>query len=549
MRKLSRTVYMCLGLAIISLAGCGTLRRAGTINIWPLKDRVPAGPKAVPERPTAAATAAPTVGVDAASTKPMGAAALERGPVVTMGPGLSSVTKMYPCEECPVVSLEKSMPKEVEAGKAFEYSLRVTNMTDVTLVEVVLTEDIPDGFQYTSANPTAEVNGNKLVWHIASLRPKASKEVVVSGVATDITELQYCTTVATPVVPLCTRVPVVRPRLQLAMTVAEGALFCDVVPVRFVISNVGTGAAQNVRIVNTLPQGLTTVDGQSEVVIDAGTLAPGQSREYTANLRAGKAGTYVTKAIATTSDGLKIETDAMTTVVGQPILAINQTGPEKQYLGRPVVYDVTVTNASDTPAKDAVIENEIPTGVTEMRTTAGAKLVGSKIIWALGALPPNATKTVQVSFTPVRAGVLTNKVTASAHCADSVTATVKTNIEAIPAIMLEVIDVQDPVEVGEHTTYVITVTNQGTAPSTNINVTCTIEDNMQYVSSTGATSASISNGTVTFAPLERLSPKAKATWQVTVTALKPGDVRFKVTMTNDELTRPVEETEATRVYE
>ena len=36
---------------------------------------------------------------------------------------------------------------------------------------------------------------------------------------------------------------------------------------------------------------------------------------------------------------------------------------------------------------------------------------------------------------------------------------------------------------------------------------------------------------------------------VTVKAAKAGDIRFKVTMISDELTRPVEETEATNQYE
>jgi hypothetical protein len=36
---------------------------------------------------------------------------------------------------------------------------------------------------------------------------------------------------------------------------------------------------------------------------------------------------------------------------------------------------------------------------------------------------------------------------------------------------------------------------------------------------------------------------------VVVSAVRPGDVRFKVIMNSDELTRPVEESEATHLYE
>jgi len=98
-------------------------------------------------------------------------------------------------------------------------------------------------------------------------------------------------------------------------------------------------------------------------------------------------------------------------------------------------------------------------------------------------------------------------------------------------------------------TYVITVTNQGSAHSTNIRIACVLEDNVRYVSSAGTSPGQIKGNTVRFAPLGILPPKAKATWRVVGTAVEPGDVRCKVTMNTDQLTRPVEETEATYLYE
>jgi hypothetical protein len=55
--------------------------------------------------------------------------------------------------------------------------------------------------------------------------------------------------------------------------------------------------------------------------------------------------------------------------------------------------------------------------------------------------------------------------------------------------------------------------------------------------------------TVSFAPLRTLESKGKATWRVIVRGVKAGDVRFKVTMSSDQLVIPVEQTEATHVYE
>jgi hypothetical protein len=76
-----------------------------------------------------------------------------------------------------------------------------------------------------------------------------------------------------------------------------------------------------------------------------------------------------------------------------------------------------------------------------------------------------------------------------------------------------------------------------------------LEDTMSYISSSGATNGTLDGSTVTFAKLPSLAPKAKTSWKVVVKAAKAGDVRFKVSMNSDQLTRDVEETEATNFYE
>ena len=95
----------------------------------------------------------------------------------------------------------------------------------------------------------------------------------------------------------------------------------------------------------------------------------------------------------------------------------------------------------------------------------------------------------------------------------------------------------------------ITVTNPGSAPDRNVRVACTLDDRIQYVSSAGATAGSIIGRNVTFAPLPSLSPREKATWRVVVRGARPGDVLFRTTLYTDSLTLPVEETEATHVFQ
>jgi uncharacterized repeat protein (TIGR01451 family) len=469
--------------------------------------------------------------------------------LVAMGEsGAHVVSMVYPSSDYATVQVDRIMPREVQLDKPFSYSIKVTNLTHLVLNDVIVSEDLPNNFRFASAYPTPKRDENKLVWTIDSLAPKASRQIDVSGTATDKESLRHCTTV-TQVSRSYADVQVVQPNLELAISAPAEVLLCDPIPVEFTVSNTGTGIARNVKIVYVLPAGLETPDSRTELVFDAGTLPTGQSRQFAAKVRATKTGVYVNKALAGSASGLRSESTAIVTTVRQPKLTIASVGPTRQYLGRSVSYEVTVTNKGDGVAKETVVEHTVPLGATSVEATSGARLSGSKVVWELGALAPDTSKQMRLSYTPIDTGSLMNTATASAYCAEGVTASVETSITGIPAVHLEVVDVEDPVEVGSGTTYVITVTNEGTAPDANIRITCDLEDKLQYVSAAGASPGSRVGNTITFVPLQSLAPKAHATWRVAVTGIKAGEVRFRVTLNSDNLIRAVEETEATNVYE
>ncbi len=282
------------------------------------------------------------------------------GLVAVSESGSSIVSRTYPWAECGVVQLDKTMPKEVGLNKPFTYSIKVTNLTNTTLTDIIITEDLPSNFKFLSANPAGKEDANKLLfWEIPSLGPKGIKRFTVSGMATYTGTLKPCTTVITPVDPAYGNIEVIQPELQLTKTAPAEVLLCDLISVRYVVTNAGTGSVQNVRIVETLPAGLRTTDGRSELVFDAGTIMAQQTQQFSAELRATKTGTYVSKAVASSTTGMRAESSATTTIVGLPILAIQKTGPERQYIGRPVTYEITVTNKSDVAAKNVVVEDLI----------------------------------------------------------------------------------------------------------------------------------------------------------------------------------------------
>lgn len=445
-----------------------------------------------------------------------------------------------------VVMLEKIVPEVVNVGQEFEYTINVTNLTECELDEVMVTETVADGLTYKGSTPNASKSGDLLTWDLGALAGNGTETVKVRVVADGPGTFTDCARV-TYKEKLCLTVKAVQPKLMLDKSAPADVLLCDLIPIKLTVRNPGSGAANNVVITDRLPAGMKTVDGKSSVRIDVGTLAPGEQKEYTVNCQATKTGSFDNQAVVNADGGLSDEANT-TTVVRQPVLEISKTASEMVYEGRPIKYTIKVDNTGDAASANTVLTDAIPSGTSFVSASDGGQFAGGTITWNLGTLASKASKTVNATVTAVAQGNQVNRAEVKGTCAEAVADTATTRVEGIAAILLEVVDIADPIEVGGQETYVITATNQGSKVGTNIQITCTLEDPQTYVSSSGATSATASGQKITFAPLSRLAPKDKAEWRVVVKAQERGDIRFAVELTSDQLERPVNETESTHQY-
>ncbi|MBL7106311.1 MAG: DUF11 domain-containing protein [Phycisphaerae bacterium] len=449
------------------------------------------------------------------------------------------------------IKVEKMAPTEVRTNEPFDYQIKVTNMTNRQLDNVMVKDSIRGLLKINSSTPEVhEMTESQAIWSLGTLGPKASEVIMVSAVAESIGTVSSCAEV-TYDSPICAKINVVEPKLRLTKFAATEAIMCDRIPLRYVITNTGDGYACGIEIKDAFEQGLMTSEGLSEALFSLESLGPGESREFSIMVDASKVGEYSSRAMAMVGNQT-IESNVPITNVTQPVLAISGKGPQKQYLGRSLVYEFTVFNKGDGIAKDTIVEAMVPEEVQFDNATSGGVFTRSspgKVTWNLGTLEPNTSKKIQMTIHSTQEGALITRTQANAYCADMVSESMKTMLSGISAILLEVVDVSDPIEVGQEETYIITVTNQGSSSDTNISVDCMFEDNMSYVSSTGPTQGVLEGSKLSFSPLKSLAPKATAAWRVKVKALGQGDMRFRVNMNSDQLTRIVEETEATKFFE
>ncbi len=493
-----------------------------------------------------------------------------------------------------ILLLRKSGPKQVRAGQEFEYWLELYNPTDqVVLKNVVVRDYAGPNVRVTSSTPNwydidepeerrepvrdpregdedlddfsqspprtrtdvqpdegGFVPAPAIRWFIEDIYPEKMVTIRVRARAMGEGNIMNCAT-ATYEIAACIESAVVQPELRLTAVLPGEFIICDEDETQLTlrVANTGTGDVNNVVVTAELPDGLT-VDGARRVSENVGTLKGGQSREIKKTVQVGASGEYVIRATARAAE-LTTQANPVNFIARRGRLAIEADGPSLEYVGVPIEYEIRVGNVGTARARDLVVEAPVPAGMEFVDASNDGKVEGGKVIWRFAELPEGYMQPVNVRFrasdTPGTARIVAR---ARAYCSGEVTDIVRTQLEGVAAMVVECVDEQDPVKLGQTTTYEIKVTNQGSADETNVILTCELEDAQEFVSATGATETGSRAGSrrVTFAPVPTLAPKATATWKVVVRALEEGDIRFRIQVDSDQHGRPVNESEATKQY-
>jgi uncharacterized repeat protein (TIGR01451 family) len=233
----------------------------------------------------------------------------------------------------------------------------------------------------------------------------------------------------------------------------------------------------------------------------------------------------------------------------KPDLTLKCDAPEKVPAGRPVNICLTVANTGNALEPLTTLTLSIPQDAELVSRTDQGVQTENKLTWEIPDLSPNKGKRVCAVFKLAKPGKLSFASTAAGRIAAPAQAsTCQTEIIGIPAILLEAVDAEDPIEVGKEVTYTIKVTNQGSVTGTNIRLVCTLPASLEFVSGTGPTPVKAENRSITMETLATLESKASATWQVVAKAVQADDARFKVELRSDQFEHPIEEAESTQLY-
>jgi uncharacterized repeat protein (TIGR01451 family) len=281
---------------------------------------------------------------------------------------------------------------------------------------------------------------------------------------------------------------------------------------------------------------------------DIGTLKAGETRELELLLKAEKAGKVVNVLSARADGNLQVQQQVEFEVIA-PALAVEVNGPERRYLERPATYEVTVANPGTAVAHDVQLVTKLPKGMRFVRANNMGEYDAAShaVYWSLSELPEGERGTVELVAMPIETGPQTLEVEGKAQgLADHKQQQIL--VEGLAAIMFEVRDLEDPIEVGGETGYEIRVVNQGTKAATNIKVAVNLPPGMKVISAEGESRHAVQGASIVFEPLAQLAPKADTVYRLKVQGLQAGDQRVMVEVNTDDLGQPIRREESTRVF-
>lgn len=473
---------------------------------------------------------------------------------ITPTPGLASQPgsgrpgeKLLEGSQTPSLTILKLAPPEIQVGKRCTFGIRVQNTGQRTAQNVQIVDEVPLGTELVGTAPRASVSGGKVVWDLGTLSVGEERTVELELIPTEEGELGSVATVMmaaqASAKARCTK-PELAMRLSSQPQVHAGQQHV----VQIEITNPGSGEATGVMLLETVPAGVSHEAGPA-LEMEVGKLAPGETRRLDLLLTAEQAGRVKNTMTAKADAGLMVEASCEFEVIA-PDLKLTVEGPERRFLERPATYQVTIDNPGTAPAKEVQLVTHLPKGLqfVSANNLGEYDAAAHAVHWSLAELPANERGTVELVALPVEAGQHALQISTKAR--DGLTdQTVKeVTVEGIAALMFEVVDMDDPIEVGGETSYEIRVVNQGSKAAGNVQVMAIMPPGMRALSGHGDTRHAVQGERVIFAPIPQLGPKAETTFRIQAQGVRAGDQRIRVQITTDEIREPITKEESTRVY-
>ncbi len=449
------------------------------------------------------------------------------------------------------VQLEWVGSTALQVGRVVDFSLIVRNRTGGMVHDATVHVQAPAGIDIKGTVPPATKDHDALVWRFETLLPGQVTHLHVSLMATSHGQASPRAWVTfTSEVSANLALSTYEPKLTVRASRPTRVVLGDTTTFTLNISNGGDGPAENVVVHTLLSPGLRHPRG-SAVDFDLGNLGAGESRDIQLVCTASGGGPQRVDATVLARAGVRATDQAVIKVLA-PRLDMQLNGPTIRYVERRATYTMYVSNQGDFPAYNVSVSEALPEGFNFLLATADGHYdaAARTIAWFLGELGPGQTREVQFDVIAAHAGNWEHRLRASAERGGrlEVERRLTTRVEDISALLLEVSDSDDPIEIGKETVYEIVVTNAGSKTESDIKLVCQLPEQLSFRAAQGPARYQASGNSIVFEPVAALAPRGELVYKITTRAHAPGQVHFQARLTGAGLSEPITRTEGTRIY-
>lgn len=447
----------------------------------------------------------------------------------------------------PSLTVDWVTPETITVGQEGDFELVLRNRGVVAIERVSISHVLPEGFTLVRAEPRQQGVDANPMWSIDKLGPGEEARINLRLKPTKPGDVRSHARV-TFSTSTDTKFKVVQPLLKLVAEIPDTAIVGNQVIMNVSVENPGTGITSNTLLNVKCSEGLVPVSKSTTYTI--GDLNPGEKRSIRLLANVAKLGEHKVTFVTTADNGLRQEATMSCKGLGAQLVT-SISGPSFRYVNRPATFQVTVKNTGTAAADNVHVRCAVPQtfGFIAAKDFGKFDAASKTVNWLLNRLEPSQEVKLECELKALDRGSFPVLAAAIGERGLKSLARHETKVEGIAAILLEVVDVDDPVEVGAETAYEVLVTNQGTDFAKNVSIEVHIPEGLTVTGVKGPTLGEVKNGKIAFKPLQKLAPRADAIYRVKVKGTKAGDFRVSVKAQSDTLDSPVTEQESTKVYQ
>lgn len=433
----------------------------------------------------------------------------------------------------------------MNVGQSCQLELIIKNTGTAMAAYMEIAVEFPSTVRVTETSPDPFDDGT---WKIPGLAPDKELRIAITviplqrGEITPNANVKFTSATAAAFT-------VEEPLLALAVSGPEQVALGEAASHVVTISNPGTGIASDVTVMVTLPEGLEHVSKRDRLMMDLGSLSPGEKRNVRLALTAIHGGDQSLIIDAKAGAELTSQSRSLVKVLA-PQLEIAVDGPGLRYVGRDARYNVSVSNKGAAPTNNVRAMYAVPDGFEFQSATRGGNYDKTRRIvsWFVGSVKSNETIELSLKLRPVKPGDFAHAARVVSEHGDIAEAQAATRIEGTASLLLKVADLDDPVETGKETAYEITIQNDGSKEAQNVGLSIELPVGVKLVDVKGPSSHIAESGLVVFKSLPSLPAGKTATYRVFVQGSEEGNQRLRARLTSDSIQEPLTVEELTRFY-